>query len=388
MQSGTTRRRGEAWRVTHLVNCLGLGGTERQLVEQLRAVSGVEADLCVLQKTGEFMEHVRALDLEPQEFPLNGGLLQLNTVRQATRLAIHLRRSGSRLVHCHDYYSNLLGVAAARLAGLPCLVSRRDLGAWIGPDKARVLRIATRAASHVLCNAGAIHRVLLDEERLPASRVTVVPNGLDTARFDQAAGRLEQDWPLPVGAAPIFVMAGNMKHALKGHAVLLEAMAQLRRDLPNAHLLLAGDGALRPALEARAAELGLGGRVSFLGRRSDIPALLARSHIALSCSRTEGLPNAVMEAMAAHLPVIATAVGGTPELVRDTVTGRLVPPDDVEALAEAMRELGTRPALARRLGIAGRSRLVAEFSTPVMARRMEALYERLLGARREVRHAA
>ncbi|HVT25853.1 MAG TPA: glycosyltransferase, partial [Rhizomicrobium sp.] len=293
------------------MNCLGLGGTERQLVELLRSVdrSRFDSDLCVINQVGELVPVVRSLGFSPTSFHLKGTLFRPNTAVQVARLAKRIRDEHAALVHCHDFYSNLLGSAAARLAGVPYIVSRRDLGAWIGPARAEALKFATRFAPTVLCNAEAIRERIVDHEGVDASRVVVVRNGLDLERFDrEAAQAIAPPLPMLDGEGPIVVVVGNMKHAVKGHAELLVAAHQVVRAVPECRFLLVGDGELRPELERAARTLGLGDAALFPGERADVPALLSRCAAAVSASTSEGLSNAVMEAMAAALPVVATRV--------------------------------------------------------------------------------
>jgi len=374
-----------------LVNCLGLGGTERQLVELLRRLEpqAVAARLACLQKKGEFLESVLALGLDPPEFGLRGSLLRPNTLLQALRLAAWLRRSGASLLHCHDFYSNLLGSLAARIAGVPWIVSRRDLGVWTGPAHARLLAMVTRRAPFVLCNSDAVRDLVVHREGADPARVRVIPNGIDLERFDREAAASPRP---PVEGlrpeAPVVALVANMKHGVKGHGDFLLAAASVARALPAARFLLVGDGGLRPELERRARELGLGSAAIFTGRRTDVPSLLSRCTAAVSSSRSEGLSNAIMEAMAASLPVVATAVGGNVELVRDGRTGFLVRPGDASQLAARLVDVLRDPGLAARLGHAGRRRVEDEYSARRLGERLQMLYAEIAGRRVQVRRAA
>jgi len=377
--------------VTQLVNCLGVGGTERQLVEQLRRAdrNHFDLELFCLQKVGELLDDVRALSLEPTELRLHGSLLRPHTLLQIGRLSRHLKESGARLLHMHDFYSNLVGSAAARLAGVPYIVSRRDLGAWIDWKRATVLAAVTRTAPFVLCNAYAIRDQVVNEERVDPDRVTVIHNGLDIDRFDRDAARMPTSAiPSGRGDGPVVVLVGNMKHPVKGHGEMLRAASAVLRTLPQVRFLFIGDGALRPQLERQVHEMGIDHAVTFAGKRTDVPALLARCHIAVSASHSEGLSNAVMEAMASRLPVVATSVGGNIELVRDGRTGFLVRRGDPVDLAQRLVELARHPALARRLGLAGRRRVEDEFSSALLGERMNAFYARILKIPRGQRRAA
>lgn len=377
--------------VTQLVNCLGIGGTERQLIEHLRQLDTARytPDVCCLLKRGEFLGTLRAMQLDPEEFNLQGTLLQPNTIVQVTRLAKRLRDRQAALLHCHDFYSNLIGSSAALLAGVPFIVSRRDLGVWTGPAQNQALSLVTRLAPRVLCNARAIRDRLVHEEGVAPERVRVIHNGIDLERFDaQSRERLSSPVPALETGDPVVALVGNLKHPVKGHADFLLAAAAVHRAVPRARFLLVGDGALRPEMERRARELGLGEHALFVGRRTDVAALLRRCTVAVCSSHAEGLSNSVMEAMAAGLPVVATSVGGNVELVRDGRTGFLVRRADPTGLAVRLIDILRAPHLARRMGVLSRRRIEDEFSSALLARRMAALYDELLGGMPEVRRAA
>ena len=177
-------------------------------------------------------------------------------------------------------------------------------------------------------------------------------------------------------------------HPVKGQEDAIDAVAGLAPKHPKLHLLLVGDGERRPTLVARAAARGIGERVHFAGHRTDVPAILAHGDVLVSSSHAEGLSNSVIEGMAARLPVIATAVGGTPELIVEGRTGMLVPPRAPEALARALDHVLADDALARRLGNAARRFVEQELSVERMALAFAALYDGVLGERTAARAAA
>jgi glycosyltransferase involved in cell wall biosynthesis len=167
---------------------------------------------------------------------------------------------------------------------------------------------------------------------------------------------------------------------VKGHRMLVEAVGKLAGKLPGWRFLCAGDGAERPWLMRRIAELGLEDRVLLIGHRLDVPAVLRRARAAALCSSAEGLSNALMEAMAASLPLVATRVGGNPELVRDGENGFLVPSGDADALATRLLDLlGGEPGRAVEMGLRGRARIETELTLEAMARGHRDLYRRALG---------
>jgi len=380
--------------VLHLVNRFWIGGAERQFVERLRRhPPGFRALVGCLEASGPMLDPVRSFGYEPQVFPLQGSLLKGNTAVQIARLAAFMRAEGVKIVHATDFNTNLLAVAAAPLAGAKSIVSRLDLG-HIRLGFSRLHRqaekLASRFADLVVANADAVREVCIRDEGVKPQNCIVVRNGLDVQEFDAQAER-PLDGPLPEG--PRVAVIGNL-WPVKGHRTLVEAVALLPPQLHGVKFVCAGEGPEREWLTRRIAELGLEGRVILLGHRLDVPAVLAHAQAACLCSSAEGLSNALMEAMAARLPIVATAVGGNPELVREGENGFLVPYGDPRALAARLAKLLEQPEIAREMGRRGRRRIEDELSLERMADGHGALYRRVLGraempaGRRAAQHAA
>jgi glycosyltransferase involved in cell wall biosynthesis len=369
--------------VLHLVDCLDVGGTERQLFELLRRLDRrrFRPYLACFKGGGELQPRLIQLGLDPTVFPLRGTLLQANTAYQIARMALLCKRTNIRLIHAHDFYSNLIGVAAANMAGARSIASRRDLAHWLSQRHRRALRLACHLADAVIANAAAVAAQTARDFGVDERKLHVVPNGIDVAHFDLQAFRTP-DPLLPTAPVlrPRVVMVGSMHRPDKGHADLLEAAALLKQRGRRAQWLLVSDGALRPQLEAQARALDLDGDVCFLGRRDDVPSVLVRSDVAVHPSWAEGFPNAVLEAMCAARPVVATRVGGIPEVLRDGVHGILVTPQRPSELAAALECLLARPLSAHVMGLRARRHVEAEFSLDQMCATVQRLYASLTGA--------
>jgi glycosyltransferase involved in cell wall biosynthesis len=258
------------------------------------------------------------------------------------------------------------------------LASRRNLGhpRAAQPAYRALTWLGNRATDLVIANSEAVRRHAVHAEGIASERVVIIPNGVDLQRFGGGPDpSLRASLGLDAGAPLVGVTANLLDY--KGHGYFLDAWRSVRRADPRAQALLIGDGPLREELEGRIRALDLGGSVRLLGSRPDVPALLALVDLVAHPSLEEGFPNAVLEAMAAGKPVVATAVGGTPEAVVHGETGLLVPARDSGALAEAMTRVLACPAEARALGEAGRRRVAERFGLAAMVRRHEALYERL-----------
>ncbi|QRK07630.1 glycosyltransferase [Archangium violaceum] len=378
MRREEARMAEEPLRLVQFTKSFHIGGTEVQVVELLRGLpSSYRVQVAVLQDAGPLMDSVSRLGFVPEVFPLNGSLARLNSARQVVRLAQWLRRERVELVHAHDFYSTMLVVPAAKLAGTKVIVGRLDLAHWHGKARRALLQGLTRMADHVVANAEAIRRMLVREEGLPADHVSVVPNGLDLARFN-ARMREGLKAPLPdTRGAPVVVHVANMNHPVKRQEDLLRALAMVRLKGHVLHAFLVGDGPRRLELERMAGSLGLTDTVHFLGHRSDVPAIYARADFGVLCSTAEGMSNAVMEGMAAGLPMVVTSVGGNPELVADGERGLVVPPLRPEAMCEAFRKLLADRELGQRMGTEARAFVERELSLERMVRRHDALYRRV-----------
>ena len=276
--------------------------------------------------------------------------------------------------------SLIIGGLVARSLGLPTSPFFNHMIA-----DSKLVTLAQRRLASTTAIGVASSRAVRDwacaRYRLPPERVQVVYPGHDGGRFAAPPAAARDALGLPPGAA-VIAMVGRLVSAQKGQDLLLRAMPEIRRQCPEALLLIAGDGPDRAALESLAQELGLGAAVRFLGRRDDVPALLAASDVvAVPSVVAEAFGLTALEGMAAGRPVVAFASGGLPELVRDGETGILVPTGDAAGLARAIRQLLTEPALRDRLGAAGR-RVAAGFTTEARVAALSDIYERIAATSR------
>lgn len=367
-------------RVFHLIDSFNVGGTETQAVELARRLpaTGYEVTVGCLKREGPLEDRLQGTGIAIREFRSRGGIDSPSGLRQLLRMSWFLRSFD--IVHTHDLWSNLVGVPAARLAGIPAIVSsRRDLShlEWYQGKRRVCLKWIQNLGGAVVTNAAPIRDVLLGEDRFDPRKVRVIHNGVDVAKFKSARKDRIRLFP-DAGDGKLVVLVGNMHTDVKGHPWLIAAAPAVLERFPDTRFVLVGDGEQRSSFERQARESGVLQNFLFVGRRSDIPEILASCDIAVLPSRAEGLPNAVLEYMAAGLPVIASRVGGNAELVQDGVTGMLVPPEDSAALSAALLKLLSEPALARCLAQAGHEFTVRNFSFERLVQDIDALYTELL----------
>lgn len=237
----------------------------------------------------------------------------------------------------------------------------------------RLRRATASLSDRVIAVSEAQARELRAQLRMPPERVLVIPNGVDPARFDHLPSGEEVRARFGIAQAdPVFVMVARLS-PVKDHGTMLRAMERV-----SGHLILVGDGPERSKLEESARKSSLAGRIHFAGTQTDLRPYYAAAWAICLSSIEESQPVALLEAMAARLPVLATRVGGVPEVVMDGETGLLVPPGDPEALAAALARLASDPAWRRAAGEAGRRRAEAEFSIHARARKIEDLIASLV----------
>ena len=382
----------ERIRVLHVLTNLHVGGTERQAVALTCGLDRrrFEVRLACLSRSGELHDEVARRGIPIDTYPMH-RLYGPSSMVQRLRLARHVRRWRIDVVQSYGFYANLFATPAARLARVPVVLgSVRDLGDLLWTDRQRTAqRLVSGLCDRVIVNAHAVARRCIELGYDPW-RILVIPNGIDLERF----GAIETGWRERNGIPPhatLVTVVARLVNAqgvdFKGIRDFLDAARLVAPTYPDARFLIVGDGSNRPALEAFARELGLGERASFIGFRHDIPEILGSSAVVVQPSLTEAMSNSIQEAMAAARPVVATAVGGNPELVEDGVTGLLVPPADPPALARAIDTLLSDPERRERLGRAGRRRIVERYSLDRLIDSIETLYASLLTARRTRRRA-
>jgi sugar transferase (PEP-CTERM/EpsH1 system associated) len=302
----------------------------------------------------------------------------------ALRMARLLRSLRPDIVHSRNW-SCVDAIIGARLAGVPIVIHSEHGREASDPEGRNGIRRFGRRLLAPMVNqfvtvSHDLARWLVEDIGLPRRKVLSIRNGVDTVRFSPG-GR--QDARAVLGIGPESLVFGTVGRLdpVKDQVGLLEAFGRLANE-PRAVLVIAGDGPCRPALEAKVAALGLRGRVRLLGEREDVPAVLAAIDVFVLSSVGEGMSNAILEAMATGLPVVATRVGGNPELVVDGTTGFLVEPRSPEALALPLYRYLVDPGLLARHGRAARDLAEAEFSLERMVGAYEHLYGRFLDARR------
>jgi glycosyltransferase involved in cell wall biosynthesis len=358
--------------VLHVLNTLQTGGAEYLVLNLARVLDRRRFPMfvCSLQGDGEIGHELRGLGVPTFVLQRRVGIDPF----LLPSLVGLIRRHQVRIVHTHNVAPWLYAGIAARLTGAAvCHTEHSSLF----PEQ-RALKKAEWVLAHltkaVICDGEDVRRQLVEEQRLSPRNVVTVYNGVDTALYGRPVDRAGGRRALGLDErAPVVGTVARLE-PVKDQASLLEAFAQVGARIPTARLVVVGDGSQRAALEEQARQPALAGRVLFLGRRADVASVLPLFDAFVLSSVSEGLPLTILEAMAAGLPCVSTAVGAVPEAIVEGQTGHLVPPRAPVALATALGNLLADLPRARALGAAGQRRARELFDLQAMTRRYEDLY--------------
>jgi sugar transferase (PEP-CTERM/EpsH1 system associated) len=364
-------------RVAHVVLSMELGGLERLVVDLVREGRrlGQQASVVCLERPGKLAAQVEELGVPVYCAEKRPGI-RLSTIGRLKKI---FRDIQADVVHTHQIGALFYAGPAARAVRVPVIVHtehgkhyanrlrRRVLGRWAGRYTARFFCVSRDIAAEV-----AAHRIV------PEHKIAIAPNGIDTLRFATRGEPevLRRKLGIPE-RAPVIGTIGRLDE-IKRQDLLIQAFAKLRETAPDAQLVLVGDGPLRETLQSLASELAVGERVHFAGYQAHPEQYLHLMDVFALTSRSEGMPLVMLEAWAAGVPVVASRVGGLPELIDDGQTGILFTSGDREELVRALHCLLASPELAARMGGAGRSQVEREFTLARMAEQYQRSYLELL----------
>ncbi|HEX2192962.1 MAG TPA: glycosyltransferase [Acidimicrobiales bacterium] len=354
---------GHLRRIVLVTNGLVRAGTETQIVRlaaHLRA-HGDEVGILSILPTQAFAEELAALGVPVAHIRLRPRMRALSSLVGGWRI---LRAWRPDALISFGYQANMLGRVAGTLARVPVRISSLRNENFRGRGRGLINRATSFLATTTTTNSELTAKGFVRRHVVPARRLVVIPNSIDRATIEAAAGeRQRARRELAVAGDDFLWLAMGRLHPQKDYPSLLAAFAAMARVHPSARLRIAGEGPLLTELTELVDDLGLGDKARLLGLREDVPRLLAAADALVLASAYEGLPNVIMEAMAARLPVVATEVGGVPELVEEGRTGFLVPPREPEALARAMAAVVALPPQEREaMGERGREAVAARFS--------------------------
>jgi glycosyltransferase involved in cell wall biosynthesis len=367
-----------------LIGSFHAGGAETQLVQLARLLMRSDRyrpHMACLRKEGILLEEVMRLGLGEVPEYRTTSFATPRAVRQLLRFASYLRRHEIRVVHTEGFYTNVFGLTGAALAGVKARIGfRGEIDGLRTPAQKRLERGVFRFCHTIHANSQAVMDRLVSEG-VPRDWITVVHNGLDFARVTPPPGFSRNAFlaglGLPHGRRFVTIVA-NLRHAVKDYPTFLRAARRVHDAHPEAAFLSAGEGDLLPAMRNLAVELGIANDVFFLGHCDNIAGLLQVSDVCVLTSTAEGFSNAVLEYMAAGRPVVATNVGGAPEMIVHGESGFLVPSGDDGALAGHVVSLLGDERARLEMGALARLRVTERFSDEAQLRNTELMYDSVL----------
>jgi len=370
--------RDQPYRVCHVVANLEYGGGQMQLVHYLRAADRarfVHTVLCIGPE-GPLADELRTMGIEVAVIGKYSGKLDL--IGASWQLRKMLRAFNPQVVHMQGFRTGWrTRLVAMTLRPRPALVyTEHGLNPWKKRWSLWIDRILARWTDALISVSRASLDLRRKREKYPVERSMVVYNGIDITRFVVANNQQALREQLGISPSAVVITVVARLEPVKSISTLIKAMASIKAKGPY-HLMIVGDGSSRSELEQLIHNLELDSCVNLLGFREDIPQILSISDIFCLPSLREDFPVSVLEAMAAKLPVVASRVGGVPELVIDNETGILVPPDNVERLALALHTLGSDPALRKRMGQLGQQIVHKSYTIEKQVQTLETLYIRL-----------
>ncbi len=380
-------------RITIIIGSLDIGGAENQLVQVLPRLDNKkwQFEVLTIGHRGPLAGTLVAASIDIVAPPTSNVLARLGSRWRWTKAVIvsfwvwwHLLRNRPAIVHFVLPEAYLIGGFCAWAAGCRRkIMSRRSLNRYLvrRPYLAALERWLHRRMDLIIANSAAVAHDL-EREGVPGEKIRLIYNGVDTGRFrpdPSARAAVRSELAIADGAILLITVANLIPY--KGHADLIEALGKVIKDLPAGwRLICVGrDDGVGARLTCRAGELGIADNIRLCGQRQDVARLLSAADIGILCSHEEGFPNAVLEGMAAGLPMIATDVGGTHEAMGECEVGRLVPPHDPDALAGAIVELANDPALRQKMGDAARSRALHGYGFERCAAGYDSAYNSLVG---------
>ena len=375
--------------IVYMIDGLGLGGAERLMIPLLANLNRevFSPRVCVFQvRNGNpIAEDLKALGVPVDLLPIP----YLRDLSALPRLWRYLRDAQADLVHTQLEFANILGNLAAKGARLPsvCTVhtipSQEDMKTKTRLHQDVEFFCLRNFCDMVISVSEEADRFHKQVGRLSPRKTTTIYNGIDLARFTAESQRADpqavrREFGIPA-AASLFITVAVLRE-LKSIQFIIQAMPAILTQQPEARYLIVGDGYYRAQLVEEVRRQGVENRVIFAGARKDIPALMSAADVFVLPTLTEALPTVLAEAMAARLPIVASRVGGVPEMVTDGVNGRLLEPGDPRQLAETCLELLTRPEFRAEMGGRGRSIVEQKFDVRVQAEHLRTLYQRLMEA--------
>lgn len=361
-------------KIAYVIGHLKTGGAQKHLYELLRRLdrSRFSPRVYCLKRSGALVRDIAGLGVGVEDLRIGSSFVRLDTGARLLRFARHLRQTKVSLLHCYLPRANFFGALAGRLANIPAvLISKRSLEPQDTVGQRFLCRVANLGAHALLANSDEVWRHARATAGCKPDKLRLVPNGIDIERYQKLGTAKDGDGPPVIGTV-------LRLETVKGPHVFLAAAAHIAAKNPDARFVIVGDGNLRSQIEQQRRSLGLEDRVELLGERDDIAEILAGFSVFVLPSFREGMSMALLEAMAAARPVVATRVGGNKNLIRHEENGLLVAPGNAEEIAGAVLRFLNDRKWAEGRGLAAQNLVAERYNADLMTRRIEGIYSELL----------
>lgn len=368
--------------VIHLVEDMKTGGAERVIADIAEGLDSERYDVRVwcIARGGNTADELVEKGIEVKIL----GISSYHNPLKILRLKRLLTEAGPDIVHTHGYFASVIGRLSARKAGIPVIFAHVHSTYWDYKRRHILMeRKLSRFTHKIICCSRAVENFVKDIEKVGDGKTLVIYNGVDEERFYpmEDAPSIRSELGIDEEALVVGTVSSLTPH--KGHEYLIQAASLIHQEFPSAKFLIVGNGPLRTELEDQVKNLKIHPYIIFTGTRKDVPKMLSIMEVfVLPSSSREGLGIAIIEAMAAEKPVVATDIGGIPEAVKKGETGFLVPPGDPGALAKVIIELLQNPEKAKEMGKKGRARFKEKFTRKKMLSEIDALYQSSISQRK------
>ncbi len=363
--------------VFHLITELSIGGAQNALLHLLEKMDRERFTamvVCYYNGDGAIGRKLRSLGVTVIEL----GMVHKYQLHALIKLFLLLKQLRPVILHTWMFHANIPGRILGRLAGVPVIISSEHTLGQEGHFRQWANRMSAGLCDQIVCVSQAVSQFAQTQIGLPPRKISVIPNGIELDEFKDLFGKKQSRKMLGLPADGLIIGTIGRPRPVKGFHFLLKAFVLLEKKVPDALLVFVGNGPDEGKLKKMALESGICQKIYFLDDRDDIPNVLPAFDLFVLPSIWEGMGIVILEAMAAGLPVLATRVGGVPELVLPDVTGVLVAPSDPEAWIDPLKRLLEEPALRTRLGAQGRKRVEDLFNIQNTVKKTEALYTTLL----------
>ena len=370
-------------KILYLTTSSNIGGVEQIILALVKDINRDQfhIEVCTLSPKGALHEELD--NLKVKNYSL--GIIKKSWVYIPIafyRLYRLLKKENYEILNTWLFHASVVSVFVTKFVKIACIIESRQYADFMYKYNLKVKQILDRIASHgvdhIIACSDAAKEILVNYEKVDTRKITVIYNGtsINKFRLQNIKQRQQMRENLKVVDKIVLTFTAHLRPE-KGHKYLLEALSVIRIQYPHIYLLLIGDGVLRDELEALTRQLNIENNVRFLGYRADIPDLLSATDIYVHSSVNEGFGIAIIEAMAVGLPVVATNVGGIPEIIINDVNGMLVPPENPQALADAISELIEHPDKRKILSDKGRQHVEVTFTNQIMAKKYMGIYSKL-----------